>query len=248
MLSARYAKPVTYEDPVWLWRGETRALGPNPTGIGALEVLPRSLTLPAGLTPEETPVLDAARLASVLDAYHAQNSDGPRFRVLQSTLGLHIVPVAARDANGTLVAVSSVLDARISVPRVRRTASEHMAALCQAVSATTKEVVEFNDQWFDDYFAANGYLLPRFKTGRERPYMMFEWGADGVARDTLIDLLGGSSTTMTWYLGCLPGSQPSERLCFLTPLPLTIAVTIRGASTTKALSHDRIAGKPIPAQ
>jgi len=247
LLASRYAKPITYEDPVWLWRGEATQLGPNPNGKGALGILPRSLTVPVGLTPAETPVLDAARLAAVVEAYHAQNMDGPRFRVLESKLGLHIVPTAAHNANGTLVEAGSVLDARIRVPRASRTASEHVAALCQAVSAAARETVEFNDQWFDEYFAANGYLLPRLRTGKERAYMLFEWGADGVtAREALIDLLGGSSTTMTWTLGCLPGSQPSERFCFLSPAPLTVSVTIRGRSALTALSHDRVAGRPIP--
>jgi hypothetical protein len=71
------------------------------------------------------------------------------------------------------------------------------------VTVATSTTLKFYNNTFDQYFAANGYLLPQKLTDQERPYMLFEWGANGAtALDALIDLLGRSSTTMTWVVHC----------------------------------------------
>jgi hypothetical protein len=102
---------------------------------------------------------------------------------------------------GKLVPATTPLGARIDVPVEKRTASEHLKALCDAVSSATGATVRPNGGRFDHAFAANGYLLPRMSTGAERPYMLFEWGANGTtAREALIDLLGRSATRMTWRI------------------------------------------------
>lgn len=96
---------------------------------------------------------------------------------------------------------------------------------------------------FDGSFAANGYLLPKMRSGRERPYMLFEWGIRrATAREALIDLLERSSTTMRWVFGCeLTGRVPESRPCGILVTPL--------APGGRVQNYDRCANcRPIPMQ
>jgi hypothetical protein len=149
---------------------------------------PLSLLMPDDLTPDKTPALDAAAMTKVLDAYHEQNPGAPRFRFLQSKAGLHIVPTMARDVTGILTPTESLLDAKVSVPVASRTATEHLSALCHAVTLARGVPVDafpgsgpgdvqpyldrksdrvsraapatpFRATWLDASFAANGYTL-----------------------------------------------------------------------------------------
>jgi hypothetical protein len=222
LLERRYAKPVTHEAPVWRWRGDMRSIGTDPAGRDLTVPNAHRFVMPPGLTPDKVPVLDAALVAKVVDSYHQQEPDQPRYRVAESSWGVHIIPAEARDAAGNFVPITALLDARIAIPPGTRTASEHVTAICQAVTAASGTTLISRNDWFDNRFAANGYRLPSIfeQTGKERPYMLFEWGTTGVvtARDALIDLLGHSSTTLTWRVNCPPGGET----CAITFLPLQI--------------------------
>jgi hypothetical protein len=245
LLEQRYAIVVTDENPVQVWPGEL-GVRRRPNGIEVPFLKEHSLALPPGLTPEKTPKLDAPLLRTVVEAYHQQNPDQPRFQVLESKMGLHIVPVQVHDESGKLVPATNPLDAQISVPVEKRTASEHMRALCDAVTASAVagagSTVKSNGGPFDQYYAANGYLLPRRLTGTERPYMLFEWGTSGTtARDALIDLMDGSASSMTWHFGCGPAGQRTGLECFLNMMPLMLGPEKR------IVSHDRCKDcKPVP--
>jgi hypothetical protein len=103
-----------------------------------------------------------------------------------------------------MVAAKSVLDATVEVLSKKRTASEHVAAVLEAVSKQTGVRVSLA-QSFDSDFAANGYTIHHRPTDADRPYLLFDWGASEVsAREALVDLLGRSMTTMTWETYCAP--------------------------------------------
>ena len=116
---------------------------------------------------------------------------------------------------------ANVLDVQATVASESRTAGKHGEALCRAVSAASGITTNFNGPWFDNHFAANGYVAPRVAVP-DRRRMVFEWGADRMtARDALIRLLGRSAATMTWRLMCEPSAQPADRFCSLNVLALT---------------------------
>ena len=204
-LEAQYAKPVTVEGPLQLWRGEMERIGFNRYGIENLGPMRYSLLLPKGDPILSAPALTIEIVNQALDMYHRQNPNRSHYRVLESPMGFHIVPTAAHDEAGVMRPVNSLLETMIVVPSGMRTATEHVQALVDAVSQSTgipfRKVYEF-----DARYAANGYVIrspsPR---PQDRPYMVFEWGASEVtAREALIDLLAGSATTMTWGLQCSP--------------------------------------------
>ena len=202
LMEWRYGTPVTYEDPVW-----------------ARNVV-HAFTIPAGLTPADNPKLTAALLRTVVSAYHSQNPGQPRFRVIESRLGLHIAPVSVPGATGAQVPAVSLLDSRIGVPSASRTAAEHIDAVCAAVEVVTGVAFTYRRnpnslELFDRAFAANGYAVPGAGGGissvnavlptfeQARPRMLFTWGTrETTAREALLDILDRSATTMKWELIC----------------------------------------------
>jgi hypothetical protein len=187
----RYGVVVTYEEPVWQWRGYVYIRGNDENAPHAQWLKQRRFILPEWFTPEQTPKLDAAALGRLLEAYHAQNPDGARFKVLESRLGLHIVPVQAHNAAGELAPAFSLLEARIRVPVGRRMASEHFKALCAAITAVTGTKVQAGSQWLDQAYAANGWVPPRgaaeLLPEQDKERYRFEWGVDWMpAREALL--------------------------------------------------------------
>jgi hypothetical protein len=218
LLTDRYQKPVTWEGQVIRWSGDlvdwrlpNGNLGRGPDGLPVKDKAPRKIVVPAGLMPEATPDLGAA-VRALVDAYQAQNPDGPRYRVLESNFGFHIVVSQSRDESGNLVAVQSPLDYRITVPLADRTATGHLNALCDAVTAALAATgvagLRNRTTDFGSAFATGGYDRSQPITGQERPGTFFRWGATGlIARDALIDLLSHAATTLTWRLEC---GQPQQ--------------------------------------
>ena len=246
-LEGRYATVVTYEDPILLARDDM-VIGPgvnegNPRAFAAGFNL---FALPAHLTPAQTPKLNATALGGALDLYHRLNPNGPRFRVLETGYGLHIVPDTVRDQTGARVPALSILDTPIAVPTRRRTAQEHLRALSDAAAAASGVKVGLTSLSLDGDYAYNG-LAPNqgiaLGTDEEKRPFSFEWGAPTTvpARQALVSLLEGSSTTLTWWLWCFPASQPENRVCLLTVAPLSVNVmgedgTVR---SRKMILYDR---------
>jgi hypothetical protein len=206
LLERIYATPVTYESPQPLWEGAVDFYRTRNMPDGTRGAWPRqhSLIMPDGVNPEAVPVLTLAIVQKVVDAYNQQNPDQPRFRVLESRLGFHIVPSQVHDVSGKLVPATNPLDTVISVPRASRTAFEHLNAILDAVKAASGIPLIYPDRHFNNYYAANSYIVRNLPpTDAERPYMLFEWGVSDVsARDALISLMDGSSSTMSWRLSC----------------------------------------------
>lgn len=226
-LENQYEKPVTYEDPVWRWIGDSVAVGSEPDGPFGRLLWDRHFDLPREVTREENPKLDVRLVQRVIDAYHQQNPGDTRFKVAESSLGLHILPALVHDENGVLVEASSLLDTRITVPSAARMPSEHFRAICEAVTSASGTKTDLNDPWLDQAFAPNAAVPPkggaaRFTAKEKEPYS-FNWGASGVtARDALIQLIASSNTTLSWALLCEPSLRPKNRSCALNVVPLIV--------------------------
>jgi hypothetical protein len=232
-LEDRYARPVTIENALEKWAGELHRL-PS----GGLGESPHSIVLPESDGIFSAPGISIDLVRRALDEFHRQNPDRSRFKVIESKIGFHIVPTDAHDEAGVLRPIPGILDTTVSVPAQARTFTGHLGALVEAVSAATGIRFWPLIENFDAKYAANGYFLryPQLKSPKDRPYLEFEWGTNGVsARDALIELLAGSATTMTWELACGP------EVC-----NLKIASMVTGG---RALYLDRCTKcKPIPTQ
>lgn len=251
LLTDRYAVPVTYEDPsLWLWDDGLDYTVRLSDGRDLFRVKEHTLTMPEEVSGELTagraPRLNLRVVTKVVESYNRENPGFPRYGVLESKLGFHIVPVEIPDETGKYIPAKNLLDTLVSVPLEQRTPSEHLIAICNAVAAASGRVFRVRPmaaRVFDGYFAANGYFLPKMRSGRERPYMLFEWGIQNVkARDALIDLLERSSTTMRWVFGCeLTGRVPESRPCGVVLDPLVVGGRIQ--------SFDRCVNcRPVPTQ
>jgi hypothetical protein len=234
-LQSRFEQPVSYEDPILASSQDTQ---PVQYSGGNTGLLPRkrgfSVTIDPG--PDKADKLET--LNKVVEAYHAQ-ADGPRFRVIRSNFGLHVVPAQVRSRNGAFKDATPMLDTVVTIPVEKRTPSEHVKVLCEAVSKAAGVTLKDFMPWLD------GYYMPYGVTGRNdrsspeeyRRKTAFEWGAANmVARDALIDFFEHSSSTLSWKLLC----EPAEGYCVLNLAPIMVYRTgPDGKPQTKAIQHDR---------
>lgn len=231
------AKPVTYEDPIWMWEGD---IAPSPVARG-LYPRDRALSLPVGLKFGQDESLDAAMLGRILEAYHYQ-TDGPRFRIISSHYGLHILPAQARNSKGQWISVSPLLDTRITVPVASRRPYLHVSAICDALTKSSGIKVMAGAHWLDQFFGPNGLIPPRTRelTEEEERQTSIPWGAENmVARDALISLIELSATTLIWGVRCSP--EPWDRHCVLNLNPIQIFIEgPDGQLFGKYRIHDRI--------
>jgi hypothetical protein len=217
LLQGLYARPVTYEDALLVWRGDQE--DDVATGIPRLRT--RLFKVPRGLSPTDTPQLDAASVRRALAAYHQQN-DGPRFDLRESKMGLHIVPAQVAGADGRLAQSVNVLDSVVAIPLASRTPTEHFMALCAALTVSSGVTIRFNFNGgfrpLEVLYLPNGRMPPQGDwSEEERQSLSFNWGAQGVsAHEALVSLLAPSSTTLSWELRCLAGAGRQDRKCFLS--------------------------------
>ena len=226
-LEGQYAKPVTFETPLLLWRGHMEKFGALPDGTEIFSFVRHGFALPENAGILDAPALSTGLVSKVVEAYHQSNPGYPRYRVWQSPMGFHIIPTDARDQAGVLGPAHSVLDAQIEVPVEKRTASEHLQAVMDAVTRATG-IATLVENSIDSDYAANGYMIRGEPRGgpaeAERAYMLFDWGASQVsAREALIDLLTKSSTTLSWTLACIPDYRNGNRQhCMINVHPLAV--------------------------
>ena len=241
LLEGRFAKPVTYEDPIWTWGGDA---SPSPIARG---LYPRDLklSLPAELFTVQKAELNLDLIAKIVDAYH-HDTDGPRFRVLSSRWGFHIVPIQARDSTGRWVSVRALLDTQIYIPVENRTPSMHFVQICNVLTTASGIRVIPGARWLDQAFEPNGIIPPRTRqlTQQEEQQISFIWGANTNAREALISLIELSGTTLTWDVRC--NVEPSDQTCVLNLNPIQIPlITPDGKSVTKTIYGDRRKKEPI---
>lgn len=234
LLEQMYLIPVTYEDAILSWPGDIDQVS---NAVGNMITIPkrRSFTMPSEANSRKSPTLNAALLRRIVDEYHEQ-TDGPRFSIYSSRLGLHLIPDRVRDHSGRFVKAIPFLDTSISIPVEARTPSGHVRAICNAINASSAIAVElhFIPQYLDDYFSQEH--ISRFPSNEEWERISFLWGVDQMAaRDALIDLLERSATTMTWRLLC-----DTQAYCALNVLPITVRyMRSDGKVSPKSLFHDK---------
>lgn len=205
LLQKQYGIPITYEDPILKWSGDIERTQ-YPTGTWRILPKSRSFSIPIEATSNFTPLLDSELLNKVIDAYHMQ-TDGPRFKVWESSFGLHIIPTRVRAADGQFVEAKPLLDVHITVPIAKRTPGQHFNAICEAVTTAAGVKLEA----FPAFAIANS---PPTQEDLEK--MSFEWGAtDMVAREAVVNLLEHSSTTPTWMVLC----DPTKPVCVFNMAP-----------------------------
>ncbi len=234
LLEQMYLIPVTYEDAILSWPGD---LAQVPNAVGDMLTIQkrRSFTMPSQANPRKTPTLDTGLLRRIVNAYH-EETDGPRFRIYSSRMGLHLIPDQVRDRNGRFAEATPFLDTLISIPVETRTPSEHVRAICDAINASSATGIELHSfvPYLDAYFSRE--RISRFPTDSELEKISFSWGVDQmVARDALIGLLEGSATTLTWRLLC-----DAQAYCALNVVAIEVTyMESNGRVFRKPLFHNK---------
>ncbi len=235
VLQRLYSKVVTYEDAILISSDDTE---PITYSTGKIGLLPKSrgFSMPSEVDIEKSPKLDSHLIGSVLNAYHVQTG-GPRFKVISSDWGLHIIPAQVRSRDGRLVSAISLLDAHITVPFEKRMPSEHFKAICEAITASTGITLKDFMPWLNGYYAATGAEAYRFDAEEYKRIVSFEWGATNmIAREAVIDFLKHSSSTLSWKILC----EPAEGFCVFNMMPLEVNHPAPdGRARWTPIAHDR---------
>lgn len=228
-LQESWARPITYEDPVWLWSGDLET--DKPGVKWSIYPKRRSVEVLAGALKNLNRQQDAEFVSQMVQAAN-RGADGPRFDVRTSAFGIHIVPAASADASGRMGSVTPLLDQVITVPAAPRMPIEHLRALAEALKGSSgMEIVADT--------GAIGLGFDRLFAGEER--REFVWGAQlQPARDALIDLLGRSATTFSWRFNCQPAASAEDRFCVLGLVPIVVQRTnATGKTVRSAITFDR---------
>ncbi len=222
---------VSVEEPVWPARSAPRA--------------PKATFFDANGRPEEPPDQDSIRItiptlrgpsarptaiARLVNAYNQQNP-GLEMRVDEFGDMTVILPESLSDAKGGRVPARTILSAEVEIPVEKRSPSEHMEVLAQAIAAQMNVPITVDD-------AAFGF---RFNWGYAGQYgAPAEWGTPPrTARLALLDFLKHSNTSTVWQVDCQIGVKSPGR-CVIGLIPLTIEVKDRtGRLTKKTLSNER---------
>jgi hypothetical protein len=237
ILAGRFVKPVTYEDPLWMWEGDA-----SPSAVVS-GLWPRMLKfrLPNELS-EQNAKLDMYLLSKILDAYNDQ-TDGPRFQVLSSRWGYHIVPLKVRDATGRFISTSPLLDTIINIPVAIRTPFMHFREICNALAKSAGIEIIPGAMWLDQLFGPPPPIPRQMGPPIQRQEeISFAWGSDMSAREALISFIEHSNTTLGWSLRC--SVDPSDRNCVLSLTPINIPVQEPEGTDDRPWDH----GKPYKTQ
>jgi hypothetical protein len=195
---------VSYEEPLLVFRGDLEAEpGGDPNRKWGLFPKRQRILLPAEQTagPDMAGVLNRK-----VQAYNSQ-SRGTQFRVEESTWGLHVIPVQARDESGRARPVRSLLDAPVSVQAAERMPREHLGELVAALNRANGIRLELS-------------AVPGKRNGFDKAFQAmparFSWGVENLTgRTALIGLLERSATTFSWHLLCQSSALPEDRFCAL---------------------------------
>lgn len=192
-LEARYGVVITYEDPVYEFAGDlvnvaakvradydpARPHAAKPVLIprgGELRVaLPRAANLGKP---------DAARLAEAVCAPTLKGDAAARFGVKGAGDVQHVVPLAARNAQGERAPAASPLDAVVNLPSADRTGLESLEALFALIESQTGAKV-----------VPGTMPLNLMLNGRVR------FGCEGcTAREAALEILRGLGGRLSWQL------------------------------------------------
>jgi hypothetical protein len=144
LFELRYGIPISYEDPAYSWAGELGdATDPefaksHPNGLRGL-YLKGSRTLVLRGDPHQAvrSASDAMPLLQSLVDDHLKAGYPRQFKLIPNGDGIDIVPTAVKNAAGILVADESLLETRITLPELQRTAGQTLDAICEAIRTST---------------------------------------------------------------------------------------------------------------
>ncbi len=204
LLQKQYGIPVTYEDSILTWRGDTEQTK-YPNGKWGILPMSKSFSMPIEADLDVSPSLDSGLLNKVIDAYHMQ-TDGPHFKVSKSSWGFHLIPAQVRAAYAQFVEAKPPLDVHITVPIAKRTPAQHFSAICEAVTAAVGFSLEAFAPYINVEFASSSANFSKFRpTQKDLEKISFEWGVrDMVAREAVLNFIEHSSTTLSWMVLCDP--------------------------------------------
>jgi len=215
-----YKKPIYFEDALLESPGDLMDRG--------YDRVPKALVFRMPVDTASEPDLSKA-LAAVLNAYNLE-SGGPRYRILQSGLGLHLIPTEMRNAQGQWVPAKNPLDQSINIPKGSRTIQEHSDLFAAAVGRVSGTDYKFVPWWLridtlESWFGNKGRFI---------------WGTEGpqLAREALIGLFGQSETSFHWGSSCW--TEAKGFVCHLIVTSLTIPVMQPdGKAVYREVHHDR---------
>lgn len=231
LLQARFARPVTYEEPVWVHADDLQLMDPVRPARGLmLKRRTLDLSVVPGLAAARK--LDRGLVEAVTTAYVNQNST-PVFRVESSSHGLHVIPSSSRDAAGNISPQPALLDTVISIPaQTFQKVDSALEEICKAVGAAAAVRIDLSLRPMGSGFSQ------LYDAGRPPA---FSWEVDNQpARDAMVSLLERSATTFTWRFLCSAGKEPDEHFCVLGVVPLELTVRDRsGRQVKRRLQYDR---------
>jgi hypothetical protein len=228
-LQESWARPVTYEDPVWLWSGDLET--DKPGVKWSTYPKRRVMQIPTAAVKNLDRKRDSALLTQIVEAWN-RSAGGPKFAVRTSSFGIHIVPVASADASGRMRPAAPLLDQVVTVPAEFRLPNEHLRALAWALKAST-------GMWIYESIGSIGVRFNQVFTGTGN--LMFEWGVEQrQAREALIDLLTRSATTFSWRFNCQPAESVQDRFCVLNIVPIMVQRTNSAGEVIRdMIAYDR---------
>lgn len=145
----RYGIPISYEDPNYVYDGDLI----DQTPPAYAQSHPNAPTAPARVVPKggslvlrgdpkkQLSLFNAAAdampmLQSLVDDHMKAGYPG-QFKVIPSGDGFDIVPMAVKNSAGTLVPDQSLLETRITLPELQRTADRTLDGICEAIRSNT---------------------------------------------------------------------------------------------------------------
>jgi hypothetical protein len=188
-LEERYGWVITYEDPPFEHASDTEDVTSLVRRDGDLTkkvIVPKGFpfTFVYDLSPDRsTPRDDPKTLLQNLLADYELSGNPGAFRMIEADNVFHVVPVAVKDPNGSLVKLRSVLDARVSLPDDQRSLYLRIDAVLRAVTA------------------ASGTRIINGASGNLFLQTHLRDGADNeVARDVLMRSLKATGRKLSWQL------------------------------------------------
>ncbi len=184
-IERRSGRPITYEDPPILNSNHMMPMVRG--GKDSALLMPRGGSLRFSLPANDSPEQVLAALERMVETYNVSHG-AATFSVLRDGL-THVVPRQTVDASGRPVAVTPVLDSRITVAAKRRNAMELLEEITRAVSLASGQTVEI------------GTVPMRALLRRQ-----VEIGANSEpARNVLEKLIVASGMPLSWRLLYDPG-------------------------------------------
>jgi len=187
-------KPVTYEDPPYLYLGTTIDVSKTVSRTGAADGPPGPVLIPKGgvlaftLPADNSADTEFRAVEGMVKIYNARD-DAAIFSAWRSDKLTHVVPQLAVSSSGRLEPVTPVLDSSITLETKPRTGLALLEEICQSVSAASGERVEIAT------VPANALSNQEITIGAD----------DEPTRAVLEKLIVANATPLSWELFYDPG-------------------------------------------